>query len=84
MKKIPMRMCIACREMQPKKTLIRIVSSKEDGISVDATGKKSCKGAYICPKTECLEKAVKSYALKRAFGMEIPAEVYAELEKYAK
>ncbi|MCD6322345.1 MAG: YlxR family protein, partial [Clostridiales bacterium] len=45
MKKVPMRMCIACREMHPKKSLVRIVSSKEDGVFVDSTGKKSGKGA---------------------------------------
>jgi predicted RNA-binding protein YlxR (DUF448 family) len=83
MKKVPMRMCVACREMHPKKTLIRIVSSKDDGVSVDPTGKKSGKGAYICRNTECIEKARKAKALKRAFGREIPGDVYGELVKYA-
>lgn len=84
MKKVPLRMCIVCREMQPKKSLIRIVSSKEDGISVDLTGKKSGKGAYLCKKTECIGKAQKTSALKRTFEKEIPQEIYRELEKYAK
>lgn len=84
MKKVPLRMCIACREMQPKKSLVRIVSSKEDGISVDKTGRKSGKGAYLCKKAECIEKARKTSALKRAFEKEIPPEVYKELEIYAK
>jgi predicted RNA-binding protein YlxR (DUF448 family) len=83
MKKVPMRMCVACREMHPKKTLIRIVSSKDEGVSVDPTGKKSGKGAYICRKAGCIAKAEKSSALKRAFGKEIPGEVFGELEKYA-
>lgn len=84
MKKVPMRMCIACREMHPKKTLIRIVSSKDDGVFVDPTGKKSGKGAYICKSVECAEKAKKTAALRRAFDREIPGEVYEELIKYAK
>lgn len=84
MKKVPMRMCTACREMHPKKSLIRIVSSKEDGVSVDPTGKKSGKGAYICKTNTCIEKAKKISSLKRAFEREIPEEVYGELEKYAK
>lgn len=84
MKKVPMRMCIACREMHPKKSLIRVVSSKEDGVFVDPTGKKSGKGAYICKTTVCIEKAKIISALKRAFEREIPDDVYKELEKYAK
>jgi len=84
MKKVPLRMCIVCREMHPKKSLVRIVSSKEDGVSVDTTGRKSGKGAYLCRNTECIGKVRKTSALKRAFEMEIPQEVYKELEKYAK
>ena len=79
-----MRMCVACREMHPKKSLIRIVSSKDDGVSVDATGKKQGKGAYVCKTKECLEKIKETLALKRAFDRTIPKEVYEELAKYAK
>jgi len=84
MKKVPMRMCIACKEMNTKKSLVRVVSSKEDGVFVDSTGKKSGKGAYVCKTTACIVKAKKISALKRAFEREIPEEVYRELEKYAK
>lgn len=84
MKKVPLRMCIVCREMHPKKSLVRIVSSKEDGVSVDTTGRKSGKGAYLCRSAGCIGKAQKTSALKRAFEKEIPQEVYEELEKYAK
>ena len=84
MKKVPMRMCIACKEMNPKKSLVRVVSSKEDGVFVDSSGKKSGKGAYVCKTTACIAKAKKISALKRAFEREIPEEVYRELEKYAK
>ena len=83
-KKVPMRMCVACREMQPKKTLIRIVNSKDDGVSMDLTGKKSGKGAYVCNKIECIEKSKKISALRRAFEREIPGLVYEELSKHAK
>ena len=77
-------MCIACREMHPKKSLVRVVSSKEDGVFVDSTGKKSGKGAYLCKSAVCIEKAKKISALKRTFEREIPENVYRELEKYAK
>ena len=56
-KKIPMRMCLGCGEMKPKRELIRVVKSKEGDISLDLTGKKSGRGAYICKSVECFEKA---------------------------
>ena len=60
MKKIPMRMCIGCMEMKEKKQLIRIVNNKDEGISLDPTGKKSGRGAYICKNAECFMKAQKA------------------------
>ena len=81
MKKIPMRQCIGCREMKPKKELIRVVRSPEGEISVDFRGKKSGRGAYVCPDPACLKKAAKSRALERTFETAIPDEVYALLEK---
>ncbi len=84
MKKVPLRMCVACRQMYPKKELIRVVLSKDEGISVDLTGKKSGKGAYICKSSQCADLARKNGALKRAFEKSIPEEVYEELEKHAK
>ena len=65
-KKIPMRMCLGCGEMKPKRELIRVVKSKEGDISLDLTGKKSGRGAYICKSVECFEKARKE-SLKEAF-----------------
>ena len=59
-KKIPLRMCTGCMEMKPKKELIRVVKSPEGEVSVDLTGKKSGRGAYICKNKECLEKAFKA------------------------
>lgn len=80
-KKIPMRQCLGCREMKPKRELIRAVKSPEGDVSLDFKGKAPGRGAYICPSRECLQKAIKTNALNRAFSMEIPAEVYEELTK---
>ena len=65
-KKIPMRKCTGCGEMKPKKELIRVVRSPEGAISLDATGKSSGRGVYICRSAECLKKARKSNALSRS------------------
>lgn len=78
-KKIPLRQCLGCREMKPKKELVRIVRSPEGAISLDLRGKASGRGAYICPKKSCLEHAKKSKALARAFGVPVPDEVYEAL-----
>ena len=80
-KKIPMRQCLGCREMKPKRELIRAVRSPEGEVSLDFRGKAPGRGAYICPERECLKKAIKSNALSRAFSTEIPPSVYEELTK---
>jgi predicted RNA-binding protein YlxR (DUF448 family) len=82
-KKEPMRMCVACRQMNPKKSMIRIVRTGEREVSADPTGKMPGKGAYICKDSECLAKARKTGSLKRALDAEIPVSVYEELQKYA-
>lgn len=83
-KKIPMRQCLGCREMKPKRELIRVVRSPEGAISIDLRGKANGRGAYICPDTQCLKKAIRAKALARALEVEIPQEIYdtllAELE----
>lgn len=79
-KKIPMRQCVGCREMKPKRELIRVVRSPEGEISLDFRGKKPGRGAYVCPDPACLKRARKSNALGRAFETAIPAEVYDALE----
>ena len=79
-KKIPMRQCLGCREMKPKKELIRVVRSPEGEISLDFKGKASGRGAYVCPDPRCLKKAIKSKALERAFSAQIPPEIYERLE----
>lgn len=90
-KKTPLRMCAGCGEMKPKKELVRVVKApqKEDGtgtplppeISLDPTGKKPGRGAYLCRDAQCLKQAQKSRRLERAFSCKIPPEVYAKLEE---
>ena len=71
-KKIPMRQCLGCREMKPKRELARIVRTPEGQIVIDRTGKVNGRGAYFCPKKECLEAAVKRRAPERALGCALP------------
>ena len=78
-KKIPMRQCLGCREMKPKRELIRVVRSPEGDVSLDFKGKKPGRGAYVCPNEECLKKAVKSKALSRALEVPVPESIYEEL-----
>lgn len=80
-KKIPMRQCLGCREMKPKRELIRVVRSPEGEISLDFKGKASGRGAYVCPDAQCLKKAVKARALERAFSCQIPQEIYDKLNE---
>ena len=80
-KKIPLRMCTGCMEMKPKKELIRIVKSPEGEVSVDLTGKKSGRGAYICKEIECLEKAFKTKRLSRNLDTTIDEEIYNKLKE---
>ena len=80
-KKIPMRQCLGCREMKPKRELIRVVRSPEGEISLDFRGKKPGRGAYVCRDPQCLKKARKSRALDRMLEVSIPDEVYEALER---
>lgn len=75
-KKTPMRMCLGCGEMKPKKELIRCVRSPEGEVSLDFTGKKSGRGAYICRSAECLEKARKARRFEKSFSCKIEDSVY--------
>ena len=81
MKKIPERMCTGCGEMKAKKELVRVVRSKEGEISLDLTGKKSGRGAYVCPDLECLKKARKTKRIERSLDVKIPDELYDAMEK---
>ncbi|AGL01290.1 RNase P modulator RnpM [Desulfoscipio gibsoniae] len=80
-RKIPERMCIGCQEMKPKKTLIRVVRTPEETIEVDRTGKRSGRGAYICPNEECLDKALKGKRLEKALKHAITEEIKESLLK---
>ena len=79
-RKIPMRMCVGCREMKPKAQLLRVVKPAEGEARIDRTGKASGRGAYICPQPECLKKAQKSRALERALDAKIDEAVFSQLE----
>lgn len=65
--------------MKPKRELLRVVRSPEGAVSLDLRGKASGRGAYVCPSTECLKKAIKAKAISRAFDAEIPQELYDAL-----
>lgn len=80
-KKIPQRQCIGCGEMKNKKEMIRVLKTPEGEFTLDATGRKNGRGAYLCPSMECMKKAIKQKGLERSFKMAIPKEVYEALEK---
>lgn len=80
-KKVPQRQCIGCGEMKSKKEMIRILKTSEGEFTLDATGRKNGRGAYLCPSVECFRNAVKGKGLERSFKMAIPKEVYETLEK---
>ncbi len=80
-KKIPMRQCMGCRERREKKELIRVVRTVDGSVMLDFSGKLNGRGAYVCPKSECLKKALKSKALDRSLEVTIPPEVIERLEK---
>ncbi|KAF1084567.1 hypothetical protein SPSYN_02345 [Sporotomaculum syntrophicum] len=78
-KKIPERMCVGCQEMKPKKLLIRVVRTPEGTIEIDRTGKRSGRGAYICPNKECLDKALKGKRLEKSLKHAINQEIKESL-----
>jgi predicted RNA-binding protein YlxR (DUF448 family) len=80
-KKIPQRQCMGCRERMDKKALIRVVRTTDGNVQLDFSGKLNGRGAYICPKADCLKKARKSKALDRSLEVPIPEEVYDRLER---
>jgi len=78
-KKIPQRKCVGCGEMKSKKELIRVVRSPEGDISLDLTGKKAGRGAYVCPDKECITKAYKGHRLEKALDKQVNDDVYKKL-----
>ena len=83
-KKIPLRQCIGCMEMKPKKELIRVLRREDGSFTLDATGRMNGRGAYVCPKEDCLTKAIRSKGLDRSFKMKLPQEVYESLSEELK
>ena len=78
-RKIPMRMCVGCREMKEKRSLMRVVKSPEGAISFDRVGKAPGRGAYVCKSKECFERAVKQRQLERALETRIDEVVFTQL-----
>jgi len=79
-RKIPMRKCLGCNEMKPKRELTRVVRPPEGAIFLDSTGKANGRGAYLCPSAECLKRARKRRSLERAFKCAVDGMIYDELE----
>ncbi len=80
-KKIPMRMCVGCREMKEKRELIRVVRGPEGDVSLDPTGKKSGRGAYVCRNAECLKRAIRQRQLERQLEVVLTEEVSEYLKR---
>ena len=80
-KKLPMRQCLGCREMKPKKELVRVVRSPEGTVSLDLKGKAPGRGACVCRSAACLKKALRSKALDRSLQVTIPPELYEALTR---
>ncbi len=82
-KRIPQRTCVGCRSVRPKRELVRIVRTPEGCLAVDDTGKRSGRGAYICPISDCWEKALSKGHLSRALRTSVTAETRSQLREYA-
>ena len=80
-KKIPMRKCVGCQEMKSKKEMLRVIRTQEGEFLLDATGKKNGRGAYLCPSSDCLAKAIRQKGLERSSKQAIPQDVYEMLER---
>lgn len=78
-KKIPMRMCVGCREMKPKRELIRVVRAPDGTLSLDPVGKKPGRGAYVCKSEACLNRAIKQKQLERQLEVQMTEEVARQL-----
>lgn len=83
-RKVPMRKCVGCNEMKPKIELVRIVRSKEGEVSLDTTGKKPGRGAYICKSEECFKKARKAKRIEHALEVSISPEMYDQMQEEIK
>ncbi|HHT84280.1 MAG: RNase P modulator RnpM [Bacillota bacterium] len=82
LRKRPQRTCLGCREVKPKRELLRIVRTPEGGVEFDPTGKKLGRGAYVCPKADCVAEIAKTKRLGRALGVEPPPDLISELMRF--
>lgn len=80
-RKVPTRMCVACKQMKPKRELIRVVRVADGAVRVDPTSKIAGRGAYVCPTEQCAEAGVREGRLQHALEVPIPEEVHAELRR---
>ena len=80
-RKIPMRQCIGCQQMKPKREMLRVIKTPSGEIVLDATGRQNGRGAYLCFSGDCLNKAVKNKGLERSLKMKIPSQVYEQLKE---
>lgn len=80
-RRIPLRKCTGCGEMKPKKELVRVVKGPDGDISLDLTGKKAGRGAYVCPDILCLQAARKAKRFEKSFSCRIPEQVYTQMEE---
>lgn len=80
-KKVPLRMCVGCQEMKPKRELTRVLRTPQETVEIDTSGKKSGRGAYICPNPECLQKAIKGKRLERSLECAISPEIIETLRQ---
>jgi len=83
-KKIPSRQCVGCRESRTKRELIRVIRTPEGQVTLDETGRMNGRGAYLCRRVECLQKARRSRGLERSLKVTIPDEIYDRLEEELK
>ena len=79
-RKVPLRMCLGCQEMKPKKELFRVVRTPEGSVELDSTGKRNGRGAYVCPDAGCFQKAAKGRRFQKAFGVDVDSDVLMHLE----
>lgn len=78
-RKVPLRKCVVCQEIRPKKELVRVVRTQQDEVLLDKIGKKSGRGAYLCGKSSCFKLAYRSRALDRALKHQVSADTYKQL-----
>ncbi len=82
-KKIPMRTCLGCETVRPKREMLRIVRTPDGQVEIDPTGKKAGRGAYLCPKADCIRQAIRKKKLSKVFDAEISPSIIEELERFA-